>query len=151
MGKAEAVDQHLADLSAPVGRVLEKLDVQGEAQQRQGAQLEKLEALQPVIEDLLEWRPYLEQSVRELRQDLVDLRAHVAELPQPIVLDSSKTDFRQISTADAPPTPRASAFGAPRAGDDGRGPHGHRVDSTVRGMVVGEPSFSRPAPGKALH
>jgi hypothetical protein len=80
MGKADAVDQQLADLTAAIGKVLDKLDLSSEVQQQHGAQLDRLDGLRPVIEDLLEWRPYLEQSVRDLRQDLGNLRSHVADL-----------------------------------------------------------------------
>jgi hypothetical protein len=73
MGKADAVDQQLADLTAVIGKVLDKLDLSSEVQQQHGAQLDRLDGLRSVVEDLLEWRPYLEQSVRDLRSHVADL------------------------------------------------------------------------------
>lgn len=101
--------------------------------------------IRPVVADLATWKPHLEQSVADLRQELGGVRQEIDLIARNPVL--------ALKPSDLPPIlPRPSSVPFPNGGSSSQGPDGHRIDLLHRGVALGLlPPYSRLRPRVRFH
>ena len=144
MVELELKDQ-IADLLTAIRGQTVKIDSLSGSMEALEAKVEALDELGPVLRDMAQWRPSMDQAVGALRADLGDLRLRIDRIANPVPNNSAATATTSPVAGLADLRPEA---GDRRSGDEERhGPFGRRVEQQSRGSLMGVPPLTTPNKG----
>jgi hypothetical protein len=143
-----AVKDQLAALFAAMKESNSKLGGRSGEMATVRAMVTSLEEIKPAFIDLALWKPKVDQAMGALQDDVGDLRDAIDRLTSNVAPSSSHLVVPPLPPYVPSRSDMRVEVAAGYSGDDGHhGPHGHCIDNTHWGSVMGPPPTATPAKG----